>query len=76
VRNACDGTTCPKSVDGDLGSGRTLGTVSTIAFVVGGVGAAVGVLGLFMSHSGSATAATGSVEPWVGPGAAGLRGSF
>ncbi len=77
VKSACSGTTCPRSIDGDLSSGRTLGTVSTIAFAVGGAGAAVGVLGLFLSHSSSAAPpTTGHVEPWIGPGSAGLRGTF
>ena len=31
VQNAGDGLVCPRSVDGDLSSGRTLATVSTIA---------------------------------------------
>ena len=78
VSSACDGTTCPRSVDGDLQSGRTLGTVSTIAFVAAGAGAALGVVGLLIRpHDESAVpAATSSITPWLGPGCAGLTGRF
>ena len=75
VKNACNGTSCPKSVDSDLQGGRTLGWVSTIAFITAGVGAGLGVLGIFLSKGGSTTT-TGKVEPWIGVGSAGLRGSF
>lgn len=75
VKNACNGTTCPKSVDSDLQGGRTLGWVSTIAFITAGVGAGLGVAGIFLSKKGASTTAA-RVEPWVGVGSAGLRGSF
>jgi hypothetical protein len=78
VKSACDGTLCPRSIDSDLQSGRTLGTVSTIAFVVGGAGLAAGVVGLLITpHKESPPAATtSSVTPWIGPGSAGLAGRF
>ncbi len=55
---------------------RTLGNVSTGAFVVGGIGVAAGlVLALWPSkeHSGPKTH---SVEPLLGPGYWGLKGAF
>jgi hypothetical protein len=77
VKNACQGTTCPRSIDGDLQTGRTLGTLSTVAFAVGGVGAAVGVLGLLLAPKSAAPATGGATfEPWIGIGAVGARGSF
>jgi hypothetical protein len=77
VKNACDGLTCPRSVDGDLSSGRTLATVSTISFVAAGVGAALGVTGLLLRpHQESAPASTAWVTPWVGPGSAGVSGAL
>lgn len=77
VKNACAGLDCPRSVDGDLSSGRTLGTVSTIAFIAAGVGAATGVIGLALHpHQESAGATTAWVAPWVGPGGGGLAGAL
>jgi hypothetical protein len=77
VKNACDGLDCPRSVDGDLSSGRTLATVSTVSFVAAGVGAALGVTGLLLHpHQERAPASTAWVTPWVGPGSAGLSGAL
>jgi hypothetical protein len=77
VKSACDGTTCPKSIDGDLQSGRTLGNVSTIAFAVAGAGAVVGIIGLLVRpHGEKAPEASAWIAPWVGPGSAGVGGAF
>lgn len=61
----------PKGTDA-VDSGRTLGTVSTIGFIVGGVGAAVGVYGLVWGKPQSSA----SVAVSVGPMGGGLRGTF
>jgi len=77
VKNACDGTTCPRSIDGDLTSGRTLGTVSTIAFAVAGAGAVAGVIGLIVApHHEPPAPSAAWIRPWVGPGSAGVTGGF
>jgi hypothetical protein len=77
VKSACDGLTCPRSVDGDLSSGRTLGAVSTAAFVAAGVGAAIGVTALILRpRQESAPESAVSVTPWVGLGSAGLSGAL
>jgi hypothetical protein len=55
-----------------VNSGRTLGTISTIGFIVGGVGAVVGVYGLVWGKPESST----SVAVSVGPMGGGLRGTF
>jgi hypothetical protein len=56
----------------------TMGTISTIGFIAGGVLAAGGAaLLLFGPHGESAPAATtGWVAPFVGPGSAGVTGRF
>jgi hypothetical protein len=62
AKDACPNHLCPtQSKLDDVSAGRTLGTVSTIAFVVGGVGAAVGIYGLVVG---------------VGPGSAAVAGRF
>jgi hypothetical protein len=72
--------TCAPSNASDLDAARTTATVSTIAFVVAGAGVAVGVGALLIGdrHSPDASAPqTGvRVTPWIGLGAAGVRGSF
>ncbi len=79
VSGECSGNTCPPSVyQGDLSSGRTMGNVSTVAFIVGGVGAAGGLAALLLIKPGGDEPApsAATVQPWIGPGSAGLRGAF
>jgi hypothetical protein len=65
---------CPPSSQGDYDAAHTFATVSTISFVVAGVGAGIGIYGLLSSKGKS----TGSVrvEPWAGLGSGGVRGTF
>jgi len=77
VKNACDGLVCPRSIDGDLSTGRAMGTVSTIAFVAAGAGAAVGLIALLLRpHHENAGTTASWVAPWVGPASGGVSGSF
>lgn len=85
------GTVCPPSVDGDLSSAKTMANISTVSFIVAGVGAALGVTGFFVG-GGSPEARPADapapdaapdpkesrlrVVPWVGLGSAGVTGSF
>jgi hypothetical protein len=56
----------------------TMGTISTIGFIAGGVlAAAGGALLLFAPHGESVPATTATwVSPYVGPGSAGVTGRF
>lgn len=73
AKDACPSGACTSqtAVD-DAKSGQTLGTISTIGFIVGGVGAAVGVYGLVWGKPKAST----SVAVSVGPMGGGLRGTF
>lgn len=75
---SCRDGRCPPSAQPDLDSASTTGTISTVAFIAGGVGAAIGVVGLFSSGK-SAPATTGASrapELLLSPQGAGLRGTF
>lgn len=72
VKRECPNGLCPPSAHGTLDTSAALGTVSTIAFAVGGVGAAVGVVGLFLSKR----VPVERVTLLVGPGSLGVRGTF
>jgi hypothetical protein len=63
---------CSTAGSDAVDSGRTLGTISTIGFIVGGVGAAVGLYGLVWGKPESSP----SVAVSVGPMGGGLRGTF
>jgi hypothetical protein len=71
---------CPASSSDKLDSAKTLGTISTVGFIVGAVGAVAAVTLYFVDFSGGARASTastgGRLGAYVGPGSAGLRGSF
>lgn len=64
---------CPPDQEGTLNSAKTFSTVSTIGFIVGGIGIATGTVLLVTSSGGSKT---GSVSPFVGLGNAGVTGTF
>lgn len=64
---------CLPPIHDDLSSARSMATISTVSFIVAGVGATVGVVGLFTRKSSSSKA---SIHPFVGIGRAGLGGSF
>jgi hypothetical protein len=74
----CKGGTCPSSASSDLSSYHTMGTLSTVGFVVAGVGVAAGVTLILLAPKGTPSApATGlRVTPFLGLGSAGAVGSF
>jgi hypothetical protein len=76
VKSACPNLDCPdRSALDDVDSGRTLGTVSTIAFAVAGAGALLGVYGLvFARPKGGAASASITIGPRLGGGA--IAGRF
>jgi hypothetical protein len=66
--------TCPPSSQDDIDSMHTFATVSTVGFVVGGLGLGSGLLVLLTSKP--APTNTSSVTPFIGPRSLGLTGSF
>lgn len=80
VKDDCVGDLCPASRQGDIDSAKSLGTVSTVAFIVGAAGIGAGVVGLVL-HSKQAertpaAAARLSVRPAFAPTYLGLTGTF
>ena len=77
---ACNSSkVCPSTSQSDLDSAKTMGTISTVGFIAGGVLVVTGVV-LFLTEgsSSSATAQVGNlrVTPDVGAGYVGAHGSF
>lgn len=81
VAGRCDrGVRCPQATHADIERGETLGTVSTVAFVVAGVGAAVLVYGLLNPNVESPKGDPGSTSAKKSPrwiaGPFGVAGTF
>ncbi|HEX8794508.1 MAG TPA: hypothetical protein VF765_26365 [Polyangiaceae bacterium] len=69
---------CQKGTPGanDLDAARTSATISTVSFCVAGAGFALGIVTLLTDHPAAASQTSGKIVPWLGPGAAGIHGSF
>jgi hypothetical protein len=72
---ACPGGKCPPSERDNLSAAKTMGTVSTVGFVVGAVGGAVLVYGLVDSPKAQGRGGP-SLAAAVGPGSVGIHGRF
>jgi hypothetical protein len=87
LKDRCPGGTCPADAQSDVDSYKTMGTISTVGFIVAGVGAVAGTVLLFTgSKEASAKADVAryatvrtkgvTLTPYVGGTAAGVSGSF
>lgn len=66
---------CPPETKSDYDAAYTAATISTVSFIVAGLGAGVGLYGLLSSKPASSGSAA-RVEPWAGLGSGGVRGTF
>jgi hypothetical protein len=79
LEQKCPNGSCPSRYDADYDRTKTLGTVSTISFVVAGAGLGLGIYGLLSGPSNHAEARTASrptIKPVVGFGSLGVVGQF
>lgn len=78
LKARCMGNLCPASDKDEADAARALGTVSTVAFVVGAAGVTAGVVLLIVRPKGSKSAASGegALRARVGLGTLGLEGRF
>ena len=74
LKDDCPENACAMDRGEDIDSMMTLGHVSTVSFIVAGVGAGVAVVSLILG--GSEASETGSIRPVLGPGFLGMGGSF
>ncbi len=82
----CPNQQCGRDYHDELDSARSWGTVSTVSFVIGGIGLGIGILGS-LSGTSSKTSGTGAAPvkpraegptftPVLGLGAGGVHGTF
>lgn len=55
VKQGCPNNVCPTTSQGDIDSAKSLGTISTIAFIAGGLGIGAGIIGLVLQSKQSST---------------------
>ncbi len=92
LESACPNGTCPSDKQSDVDGYKTMGTISTVGFIVGAVGIGAGVVLWLTAPKESATGAkkgpryatvpvetkraSVKVTPYFGLGSAGVTGSF
>jgi len=83
LQNECPNGICGPQQHSDYQAANTFALVSTIGFAAAGAGAALAVITLVVGHEESAAAPASAppesgllVHPWIGPGSAGLAGTF
>jgi len=76
LKEECPDDICPPEKEDEVNTALAIGHVSTASFVIAGVGAAVGVVGLFIGGGDAAETETAALQPLVGPGYLGLTGKF
>jgi tetratricopeptide (TPR) repeat protein len=91
LSDKCPDKKCTSDQQSDVDSYKSMGTISTVGFIVAGVGGAAGLILLLTAPSGSATGSSGSsrfatvktptnggvsMTPYFGGTSAGLSGRF
>lgn len=83
IKGSCNADNkCPTDKAGDIDDAKMLGNISTLGFAAGGLGAAIGIVGLVMMGGSSekspppGTSTLVKTKPVVGAGYLGLSGTF
>ena len=71
----CVDTRCPPSLRDEVDSFKTMRTMSSVGFIVGGIGLGAGAV-LLLTAPSEPQAAQPHAEAWVGVGRVGVRGRF
>ena len=76
----CTGNVCPSSAAAAIDRSKLSGTISTVGFIAGGTFVTAGIIALIASSSGEPKKESpkegARVTPWIGPGQAGVFGTF
>jgi len=77
LANECgaDGKSCPSTAKSTIDDYHLMGTLSTVGFVVGGVGVAAGIVMLVLAPSPKKQN-MGWIQPYIGLGSVGAYGQF
>jgi hypothetical protein len=72
----CPGNTCPSSASSTVSSLNTDGDLADVGLGIAVAGVAVGAILFATEHKSSAPTASRHIEPWIGLGAGGFKGTF
>jgi len=72
----CKDDACPPSAKDALASYTTARTLSIVGYVAGGIGIGTGLALVLTAPKAPARTNKAHIEPWLGIGSAGLRGTF
>jgi hypothetical protein len=73
IKDECNEDVCPASEGENIDDAELVANISNVSFAVAGVGAVLGVVGLFVGGDDSESA---RIQPILGPGFVGVRGAF
>jgi hypothetical protein len=82
LKDICTNDKCPVDKQGEIDDAKGLGNISTIAFIVGGVGVGAGIVGLVLSRKekrelpAAAAPQARLVRPIISPTYVGVSGTF
>lgn len=76
LASACGDGPCPRSEEDRIRSLDTQATISTVSFVIAGVGLTVGVIDLVTGATATKQTSAGKMSIAIGPGSLGFAGSF
>jgi hypothetical protein len=76
LASVCPGSICAPEQAPARDSYRTLGTISTVGFIVGGVGAVAGIVLLLTQPESTQTGKAATMIPFIGLEGAGVAGTF
>jgi hypothetical protein len=76
LEERCGGTQCDPSLESEHDDINTLANVSNVAFIIGGVGLAAGVVTLVLDLTGETGGDSAAIRPVIGPGYVGVGGAF
>jgi hypothetical protein len=78
VKSNCPANQCDPKYQSDIDSSKTMGTISTVSFALGAVGAGIGILAILPESSKKERPQPSAlqVSPTLGLGSIGLHGEF